>query len=59
VGTDGEKIKIWGDKWLPSCSTYQVISPRSFLDDSTTVDKLICRNTMTWDSDLLERLFLP
>jgi hypothetical protein len=58
VGT-GEKIKIWGDKWLPSCSTYQVISPRSFLDDSTTVDKLICKDTMTWDADILERLFLP
>ena len=58
VGT-GEKIKIWDDKWLPSCSTYQVISPRSFLDDFATVDKLICRDTMTWDSDILERLFLP
>ena len=50
----GEKIKIWGDKWLPSNSTYQVVSPRSSLDGPATVDQLICRDTMTWDADLLE-----
>ena len=24
---NGEKVKVWGDKWLPTPSTYQVTSP--------------------------------
>ena len=56
---NGEKIKIWGDKWLPSNSTYQVISPKPALDAPVMVHQLICNDTMTWDVNLLDRFFLP
>ena len=25
---EGESVRIWGDKWLPSASTYMVQSPK-------------------------------
>ncbi len=48
VGSD-EKIKVWHDKWLPSPSTYKVISPIKSLEDGATVDQLINPVTMSWD----------
>lgn len=38
---DGQKIKIWGDKWLPTPMTYKVTTPRRVLDDEAMVSNLI------------------
>uniref|UniRef100_A0A2N9F4S3 RNase H type-1 domain-containing protein n=1 Tax=Fagus sylvatica TaxID=28930 RepID=A0A2N9F4S3_FAGSY len=49
----GERIRIWKDRWLPSSSTYKVISPISGGDAEATVDKLICAESMSWNIPLL------
>lgn len=56
---NGESIYIWRDKWLPRPSTYRVISPPRILSESATVDQLINSETMTWDKDLISRIFCP
>jgi hypothetical protein len=53
----GSKINIWKDKWLPTTSTFQVISAPSELDDDATVDQLIDRGSMIWKDDLITRIF--
>ena len=36
-----EQVRVWGDKWLPTPSTYKVTSPRMFLQAQTPVSELI------------------
>jgi hypothetical protein len=55
----GDRIKIWKDRWLPSSSTYKVISPIAGGDAEVTVDTLICGESMTWNIPLLHSMFLP
>jgi hypothetical protein len=54
----GDKIKIWKGRWLPSPSTYKVISPMTGLDPEATVDTLICDDSMTWNLPLLHSMFM-
>ena len=54
-----DRIKIWKDRWLPSSSTYKVISPMIGVDAKATVDKLICGESLTWNIPLLHSMFLP
>ncbi|GMY32903.1 uncharacterized mitochondrial protein AtMg00310-like [Fagus crenata] len=56
---NGEKIKIWKDKWLPSPHTYKIVSPNKILDVEATVDNLLCRDDMRWNIDLVHQIFLP
>jgi hypothetical protein len=56
---NGVNIKIWKDAWLPSPSTFRVISPLSVPNSEDTVDSLIVENDMRWDEDKLEQMFLP
>ena len=56
---NGEKIKIWKDRWLPSPTTYKVVSPIHLLEENATVDRLICEDTMQWNFVLLNNIFLP
>uniref|UniRef100_A0A2N9IEQ3 Reverse transcriptase Ty1/copia-type domain-containing protein n=1 Tax=Fagus sylvatica TaxID=28930 RepID=A0A2N9IEQ3_FAGSY len=56
---NGEKIKIWSDKWLPCPTTYKVISPMTKLEDFATVDMLIHRDTMQWKRELIDQVFCP
>ena len=58
VGT-GTRIKVWKDAWLPSPTTYKVISPVCVLDANATVDSLIDYDLKCWKSELLEQVFLP
>jgi hypothetical protein len=50
---------VWKDAWLPSPSTYKVISPINVLSEEATVDLLIDSTRMCWDTDKLEQVFLP
>ena len=56
---NGEKIKVWGDKWLPTPSTYQVTSPRMFLQAKTLVCDLIDREKACQKTKAIDALFLP
>ena len=55
---DGKSIRIWKDKWIPTPSAYQVISPRTLLPAEATVDILIDADHVTWRADLVKELFL-
>jgi ribonuclease HI len=54
---NGKKAKIWGDKWLPNHSTYQVQSPPSVIEENATVSHLIDERDHVWKPGLLNRIF--
>ncbi len=45
---DGISINIWEDRWLPSPSTYKMISPTVDIGDTPQVSSFIDPNTRTW-----------
>lgn len=55
---NGESIKVWGDKWLPTSSIYTAVSPRLFLQADTRVSELIEASTASWKSSIVDALFL-
>ena len=55
---NGQDIRIWEDKWLPGLSTHKVVSPPSILPPNATVDILINAEDGTWNTVLLQQLFL-
>jgi hypothetical protein len=54
---NGEKIRIWKDKWLPLPSTYMVCSPPVLLHSTAMVNELINIDTKWCHKDLIENLF--
>ena len=56
---NGSAIRIWGDKWLPTPSTFKIVSPRQFMHQDTRVSELIDNATASWKSSILDVLFLP
>lgn len=55
---NGESIRVWGEKWLPTSSTYTAISPRLFLQADTRVSELIEESTASWKTSIVDALFL-
>ena len=56
---NGKMIHIWEDRWMPTPSTYKVISPLlHHFDDFPMVSALIDPDTRRWKADLV-RTFLP
>lgn len=52
IGND-ERVRVWGDKWLQTPSTYQVTSPRMFLQVETLVcDLIIDRENACWKTEV-------
>jgi len=56
---NGDSVRVWGDKWLPTPSTYKVSSPRLFLHPDTRVGELINKEEACWNSEVVDNLFLP
>ena len=56
---NGFKVQVWKDKWLPSSSTYKVVSPRLNAPVDLQVSKLIDMENRCWNLHLLQQLFLP
>uniref|UniRef100_A0A2N9G5C3 CCHC-type domain-containing protein n=1 Tax=Fagus sylvatica TaxID=28930 RepID=A0A2N9G5C3_FAGSY len=56
---NGTDIKIWKDAWLPTPTTFKVISPVNVSCSEASVDSLIDTNVMRWNLDKLKLLFLP
>lgn len=54
---NGEQIKIWGDKWLFSPSTYHVQSPVRGLDPEARVSSLIDPDIRWWNFPLIRVSF--
>ena len=55
---DGKSVWIWKDKWIPTPSTFRVISPRILLLLDQITDILIDANRGTWTVDLVRELFI-
>ena len=56
---NGKNIRIWGEKWLPRMSSFEVISPRIFLHQDTRVSELINTERKSWNEEVIRQLFLP
>ena len=56
---NGNSIRVWGDKWLPTSSTFKVVSPRQFLHADTRVCELISQDSGCWKHLVLDVVFLP
>ena len=55
---NGKTIHIWDDRWLPTPTTYKVISPREDFGDFPMVSTLIDQDTRRWRKDTLDKIFL-
>ena len=53
----GNKVKIWGDPWLPNSLTHKVQSPISQLPHDAKVVEIIDRENMRWRNDLIDQIF--
>ena len=56
---NSRRIHIWEDKWLPTPSSFKVITPQAAFDGYPMVSSLIDFNTKWWKVDLVRSLFLP
>ena len=54
---NGESIKLWGDKWLPSLQSPSLQSPLTTKLQNATVSSLINTSTRQWNIQLLPNLF--
>jgi hypothetical protein len=54
---DGSEVKIWGDKWLPSTTTFMIQSPPIVLDVDAKVKELIDQEGQGWNLELLTEIF--
>lgn len=53
---NGEKIKIWGNKWLPIPSSFRVQSPPKILSENATVKELLTVNG-GWNPSLISEIY--
>ena len=56
---NGKLIHIWNDRWLPTPSTYKVISPPNGNPEFPMVLALIDPITKWWNVNLVRATFLP
>ena len=56
---NGRSIMIWKDKWLPSPSTYEVVSPINYIPEDSRVVELIDEEKGAWKTDLVSKVFFP
>lgn len=56
---NGDSVRVWGDKWLPTPLTYKVSSPRLFLIPDTWVGELINKEEACWKSGVVDSLLMP
>jgi hypothetical protein len=51
--------RIWQDKWLPTPSTFKVVSPCRLLPQDALVNSLIIDHSHSWNHRLIDEVFLP
>ena len=56
---NGDSIRIWMDKWIPTPSTYKVVSPPVGLPLEARVSELVDPNSRMWRTELVRHIFLP
>jgi hypothetical protein len=58
VGT-GANIRIWKDRWLQGAPSAAILSPPWVLDENAKVGALILHDSMCWNVELIDQIFLP
>ena len=56
---NGAKVRVWEDKWMPTPSSYKVVSPCMTLSNGDYVSCLIDQELHAWKADVVHRTFLP
>ena len=56
---NGQRVRIWGDRWLPTQKSFKVTSPRPHAFESNMVDSLLDREGGGWNKNLVCSVFLP
>ena len=56
---NGNKIRVWHDKWVPKPCTYKVITMENPNSTNTLVCEFINRATGEWNVDKLNSWFIP
>lgn len=56
---NGNKIRVWSDKWIPRPSTYKMVTLEIPNPNNALVCELINKANNEWDMDKLNHLFLP
>ena len=56
---NGNKIRVWHDKWVPKPCTYKVITMEKSNSTNTLVCEFINRATGEWNVDKLNSWFIP
>lgn len=55
---DSEDIHIWKDRWLPSPTTFKVITPIFGMLGDAKVSELITQDPLCWNLPLIDSLFM-
>jgi hypothetical protein len=56
---NGDDVRVWGDKWLPTPTSHSVQSPRINWVEDMRVSSLINKDLKQWNSPLIASIFLP
>ncbi|KAF3975558.1 hypothetical protein CMV_001197 [Castanea mollissima] len=56
---NGEQVRIWADRWLPTPRAFKAVSPRPPHADSELVASLIDMDRRRWDVTKVRNTFLP
>lgn len=54
---DGQSIKVWGGRWLPTPTTFAVQTPPRKLEETALVAELIDIERKEWNAELLNAVF--
>ena len=55
--SNGRSIMIWKDKWLPSPSTYEVVTLVNNIPEDSRVVELIDEEKGAWKTNLVSNVF--
>ncbi|XP_023879645.1 uncharacterized mitochondrial protein AtMg00310-like [Quercus suber] len=56
---NGDKVKIWNDKWIPKPETYKIMTPINPKMYNEKLSVLIDKGRAVWKSELVNSIFLP
>jgi len=56
---NGEQVRIWGDKWIPSSSDHHIHSSAQNLPSGASVAALMDPATGWWNYELINATFTP
>ncbi|XP_042974779.1 uncharacterized protein LOC122306417 [Carya illinoinensis] len=56
---NGNSVKVWLDRWLPTPTSFKVQSPLKILSSGATVNSLIDQDTHSWNLALIQDVFIP